>query len=818
MYAGGAPVLPDDMDGDDVAVINPPPDVLVFTVDNPRFPRFPGFKDGELPLFTSYNAWEAENPHSYNPDKPKGKGGKLQFTRRQFPVLPAAALTVHACQGLGPAPLFSSSLPLTFLSLSSQPTNAVWSGFDVMDADMTNCGTYGSAYTLLTRTKSIEGLNLVAPVILEILQRRPSAELQLDWARMATLEHRTKDKYQAMFPELRGITDSCLGTPPSQRHCKITKQLHQLGFRMLPERLVRKRHSAAECIAWWEWCCEGGRAGAAWLQARHERGQAVLNRVLAFMRRNQTLRVAGKTLAEWAGIRNDDEAAWRMHLDDLKYGTRSTSRSGADFLAAAAQECRVFLRCFRADGSIQEFAPRDDPIGLFHVVESTVDSNVFFATGTVFEEQFLALARRAVERRAEQGKKQKKTKKKKKASSRKKPATSATGSSSSSSFSTTSGQPAARKHLHQEGRSLPTAADSSSSLRQATAADSASCFSASSSSASSSPSSSASASAKTSALAAAPPGEVEITLRLQQTQPELPVQVARALAATSVRHLRLPSAMFAQLGVPATVEAEVSWEEIDAATRLALGGISLSLAFAVMAALFRHCRLSEQQVRCVYDCRPLLRKLLSATLLERLEDALFNHATADNLATQHAMLQDIAVLTERLSEAGWINVTDNDPYAVRSQGDCYTDSVALLVHAHRRGINPLLFSRQEEWLVNRNKWSQEVRTKIAKWLEQYGETTPVPWLPGTPTFEQSDLRGHETWLQWCARMAKPGTFVEAPMVYATPFALPCQVDLVTSAGDLVHPQHLTASHFEPTSFLIRLAHRAYGDGHYMPCA
>jgi hypothetical protein len=140
------------------------PIMLIVKIENPRFPQFDGLQPGEFPIFPSKT-----NSFSYN-DYVPGKTKKQKIctvTRKQFPVLPAYALTGYTAQG---ATFSRAILDITPPSKGCGKTNPA------------------DTYVLLSRMKTLAGILILRPFPKQLLAPYPNHDIHNELQRLQKLE------------------------------------------------------------------------------------------------------------------------------------------------------------------------------------------------------------------------------------------------------------------------------------------------------------------------------------------------------------------------------------------------------------------------------------------------------------------------------------------------------------------------------------------------------------------------------------------------------------------------------------------------------
>jgi hypothetical protein len=268
-------------------VLSTCPAALLLNVNNPRHANFASFGDGILPMLPSVKHWQLPLARR---GVPKDKWPKRSYTRSQFELVLAYALTAHAAQGL---------------TLTR------------MDADLASCKFYGSAYTILTRCESAENIHLIRSFQRSVLLKKPSKDLVADWQRLATLETSTLSRFRSFIRVKPGdfVDPSHLGTPPSCRRpstagllaparATVGDQLRQLDLAPLPAAWIGDDADWVDCLAYH---INRPRSRARWdkhrvawgnkirqrLGDRHEQGPSMLRDQLVMLRSAaSSLRVA----------------------------------------------------------------------------------------------------------------------------------------------------------------------------------------------------------------------------------------------------------------------------------------------------------------------------------------------------------------------------------------------------------------------------------------------------------------------------------------------------------------------------------------------
>jgi hypothetical protein len=156
--------------------------------DAARHKTISGFNPGEIPITISNKDFEYVRPVDIKKHGTKRKAPNYKLWRLQFPVLQAFASTVHGAQGLT---------------------------LDQIVALVDTCTRYGSAYTMLTRTRTAAGNVILRDFDFKCLRKPPPIHVQTDWIRLQRLEEDTLRQWHLAMPH--SLMPSNYGTPPEDR-------------------------------------------------------------------------------------------------------------------------------------------------------------------------------------------------------------------------------------------------------------------------------------------------------------------------------------------------------------------------------------------------------------------------------------------------------------------------------------------------------------------------------------------------------------------------------------------------------------------------
>jgi hypothetical protein len=179
-----------------------PPQILVFeTLDSllhkldpekykrgARHKPIPGYAPGEIPITMSECDFQFTRAADIKKFGTKAKAPKHTLWRKQFPVLQAYASTIHGAQGLT---------------------------LDQIVALLDSCTRYGSAYTMLTRTRTAAGNVILRDFEFKCLRKEPPIHVQTDWVRLQQLEEESLKIWNLVLPH--SLQPSNYGTPVPER-------------------------------------------------------------------------------------------------------------------------------------------------------------------------------------------------------------------------------------------------------------------------------------------------------------------------------------------------------------------------------------------------------------------------------------------------------------------------------------------------------------------------------------------------------------------------------------------------------------------------
>jgi hypothetical protein len=277
--------------------------------------------------------------------KVPGKDGKekmLCFTRLQFDLLLAYALTVHACQGLT---------------------------LDRLDTIIGGSGTrYGTIYTILTRLRTAEGLCILNDFKRSDLRHKVPPALRANWTQLAAIEDRTLRLYASWLPPERVEEQSWIGTPPSERDASapLSLALRRLHLELVPlsREWIRKTFSVADCLSYRQ------HFGALWSEEERKAwGNVVMDKLTQRLLEDED---ASRTLVRTPMLRIED-TPWVDYVASLREGK---VRGGRELWRAASHVYGITIvvhrLAFAPDSST--FPGSTDPVPL-HVLD--MGENVF---------------------------------------------------------------------------------------------------------------------------------------------------------------------------------------------------------------------------------------------------------------------------------------------------------------------------------------------------------------------------------------------------------------------------------------------------------
>jgi hypothetical protein len=700
-------------------VLSTCPAALLLNVNTPRHDNFESFGDGILPMLPSEKHWQLPLARRC---VPKDKWPRRSYTRKQFELVLAYALTAHAAQGL---------------TLSR------------MDADLESCKFYGSAYTILTRCESAENIHLIRPFQRAVLRKRPSKDLVADWQRLATLETSTLARFRSFIRLQPGdlLDPSHLGTPPSERRpnkqgllpeavATVSDQLRQLDLAPLPENWIGGNEGGLDCLAYhmnrpssratWD------RKRVSWanrikrkLRHRPEQGPSTISDQLAMLRSAaSSLRVAIHVLRDqqpqldfFPPLSRPPRSHLYLLASDSNITTcavphRQRRHSDSDSVASSGDNSDQLDSSSGASSKDSSSSSSDDSDRSSHKsIQSSDDERtcaVVISRGPRKDQpcgrrnnpcitHAAALARR-------------------KASGASAPNATATKDGDVRTSKTTS-----TSALRKRKRNPRTSAGK----RQKTLTTS--------------------LSAQLCQRTNTPPG------------------LADSLAS-------------AMLTGAALTQAVATW--------LQEGG-------AVQAGFYRH-------------------------ELIRLDSLLMAHAAQSDAGSVLEQERHTDLLAARVQEMNWLLPTDSVPDLIRTQGDCFPDSMAYLLWSER--VVGRIPSRT--WAKQRSRRSATVRTDLADWLRDKEHTILPSPDASSVTFGLLPRSPGESWEAFCDRMsllrgAGCERYAEAAMIAAAAVVHKRPITVASSGflhGLTFYPGVNAAEQGQP----LRIAHSAYSRGHFVP--
>jgi hypothetical protein len=191
--------------------------------------------------------------------------------------------------------------------------------------------------------------------------------------------------------------------------------------------------------------------------------------------------------------------------------------------------------------------------------------------------------------------------------------------------------------------------------------------------------------------------------------------------------------------------------------------------------------------------------------LERLAIA---HGEQSDISTHGEHQRHCALLADRVQNRNWVLPTEAVRGLIRTQGDCFPDSIAYLLWCSEPGVKPA-----SQWSAERTHRSKAVRTKLVHWLRNQ-ESTPLPASGQSIPFGLLPRGANESWKHFCDRMETTGAYAEAPMVAAVACVYNVKID-VASSGHQDGTTYYPAANADRCS-TFRVAHSAYSQGHFVP--
>jgi hypothetical protein len=635
---------------------------------------------------------------------PKDKWPRRSYTRTQFEIVLAYALTAHAAQGL---------------TLTR------------MDADVESCRFYGSAYTILTRCESADNIHLIRSFQRGVLLKKPSKDLVSDWQRLATLETSTLARFRSFLrvPPGHTIDRSYLGTPPSARHhdapgllqqprATISDQLRELDLAPLPATWIGDDNRGLDCLTYH---LNRPSSRATWDKKR-----------VAWSRRVQR-----KLVQEQVDVPHTRDEQLSM-------------------LRSAASSLRVAIHVLRDHQAQLDFYPPLSKTPRSHLYLLASDSNITTC----------AIPHRQHPRSSK--------------TSRRSEPDSAASSEESGDSDDSSALSSMVSSSDENGRLSPASSEPD---------DERTC-------------------------------EVVITRGPRKGQPcgrlGHPCTTHAAakarkqnMAATALgkrkrnrgtssggkKPKQLPSPLATQLCQRTNTPPEIA--ESLAASMVTGAALSPAVATwlqeggAIQAGFNRH-------------------------ELIRLDSLLMAHAVQSDAASVVEQERHGDVLAARVQEMNWLLPTASVTDLIRTQGDCFPDSLAYLFWSETRADR--IPSRT--WIKQRSRRSATVRTDLADWLRDNEHTLLPSPTPHSVTFGLLPRSPGETWETFCNRMSLlrgvgSNRYAEAAMIAAAAVLYKRPISVASSGflhGVTFYPQVVEADQGLP----LRVAHSAYSRGHFVP--
>jgi hypothetical protein len=678
-------------------VLSTCPAALLLNVNKPRHYNFECFGDGILPMLPSEKHWQLPLARR---GVPKDKWPRRSYTRTQFEIVLAYALTAHAAQGL---------------TLTR------------MDADLASCKFYGSAYTILTRCESADNIHLIRSFERGVLLKKPSKDLVADWQRLATLETSTLARFRSFLrvPPGQTIDRSHLGTPPSARHpnahgllpqplASLSEQLRQLDLATLPATWIGDDNRGLDCLTY---------------HLNHPSSQATWD----------------KKRVVWS-------SRIQRKLRQQNGDVTSTLYQQLSMLRTAASTLRVAIHVLRDHQPQLDFFPPLSKPARSHLYLLASVSNITSC----------AIPHR---RSAEESKHSK------------------NDSVASSVESEESDDSSAQSCDSMESSASEHGRFSKASLEDD---DERTC-------------------------------EVIITRGPRKGQPcgrrDHPCTTHAAAKArkdntgadkrkrnagtssSGKKKKKLPSPLSIQLCLRTNTPPELA--ESLASSMEAGAGLSTAVAAwlqeggAIQAGFYRH-------------------------ELIRIDSLLMAHAVQNDAGSVVEQQHHSDLLAERVKEMNWLLPTDSVIDLIRTQGDCFPDSLAYLLWSEKRaGRIP-----SRTWIRQRSRRSATVRTDLADWLRDNEHTVLPSPSPHSVTFGLLPRSPGETWDTFCNRMsllrgAGCQRYAEAAMIAAASVLYKRTISVASSGflhGVTFYPQVNKNEQGHP----LRVAHSAYSQGHFVP--
>jgi hypothetical protein len=726
------------------------PVALLMNVTNARHDNFECFQDGILPLLPSEKHWQLPMARR---GVPKDKWPRKSYTRTQFELVLAYALTAHAAQGL---------------TLSR------------MDADLASCAFYGSAYTILTRCETAEDIHLIRPFDRRVLQKAPPTDLVLDWQRLATLETATLARFRAFLrvPKGESIDRSHIGTPPSRREpeaaglraerlATVDEQLEELDLAALDESWIRGGQCVLDCLAY------------------H------LNRPT--------------TQSTWNAKRD----VWTKRIQNkLRLNNPSLLGDQLVMLRSAASTLRVAIHVLRTGEKPVAFYPPLGKPARSHVYLIASESSITTCAVTHRQQRSPGISSaRSPDSEADSD------------SVDEQSSDQASDSSDQSSLEQSSGPSEEEltcrvrltkgKHKGQAcgGANHPCKKHAAAQARKAGVRSM--------------------DSDQTTAKRPVGRGERCAVLLIRGKNKGNPCGMAnnpctRHKAAQARKHsspsdpndqcIEQPRIRRRRRADQGSQRSKKRQKDSLAHELEERTNTPLDLVASLASSLSTGVALSDAVAAWLEQPELVLDGFFQHELIH-LESLTMARAAQSDMVQDGEHRRHVALLAQRAQNRNWVLPTDSVHDLIRTQGDCFPDSIAYLLWRSRSDVG-----HEREWSVQRFERSARVRTRLVQWLRD-NEHTPLPNSDSSYAFGLLPREGNESWEFFCDRMEQlRGTnasrYAEIAMVAAAACVYKVKITIASSSfldGATFYP-----AVYDDSCPTFALAHSAYSQGHFVP--
>jgi hypothetical protein len=711
------------------------PAALLMNVTNARHDNFECFGDGILPLLPSDKHWQLPLARR---GVPKDKWPMKSYTRTQFELVLAYALTAHAAQGL---------------TLTR------------MDADLASCKFYGSAYTILTRCETAEDIHLIRAFDRRVLQKQPPTDLVLDWKRLATLETATLARFRPFLRVPNGETmdKSYLGTPPSRREIDkpglrprglstVGEQLMELDMAALDETWIRDDQCVLDCLAYH---LNRPNSQSAWNSKRGVwtgkiRNKLGLNNPPLFGDQLAMLRSAASALRVAIHVLRTGEKPVVLY-PSLARPPKShlyLVASDSSITTCAVRHRKRPVPLVRPAGSRDSESESGDTDSSHRSSGSSEQSASDQSSGSSEDELTCTVPMQKGKRKGQACGRPNDpcvmhaVRQAGKGGLPKKPigrgdrcAVLLTRGENKNKACGLANNPCARHAVLQAGKNNKQAKSGSRNRRRSRGDQ-----------------------------------------RPERSRKRQKDRLAHGLQERTNTPLALVASLALSLstGVP-LADAVAAWlQKPD----LRLDGF------------FQHEHIA-------------------------LDSLLMAHGAKSDMSEVVEHQRHLGLLAQRVQSRNWVLPTDSVHDLIRTQGDCFPDSIAYLLWCSQPDVARV---PERQWYLQRFERSARVRTRLVHWLRQ-NEHTPVPQSDPPYAFGLLQRDGNESWRCFCDRMerlrgANGSRYAEAAMVAAAACVYKVKVTIASSS-------FLDGATFYPVVYndscsIFRLAHSAYSQGHFVP--